>query len=218
MKKRKVSNCPLCISSDTLHYFKDEKNHKLSYSICGFCDLVFVDRDYLLTTEQEKARYEMHHNNEKDDMYINFLNKLAKPMVNILPAKAKGLDFGSGSTKTMENIFKSVGFECSSYDIFYFNDKELLSTNYDFISVCEVIEHLYNPKEIINLWVSMLNNNGFIGVMTNRRPDKSEFANWWYKNDPTHVSFFSMKTFDYIANYFDLKIEFLNSRVVIFKK
>ncbi len=26
------------------------------------------------------------------------------------------------------------------------------------------------------------------------------FKNWWYKDDPTHISFFSFLTFDYICN------------------
>jgi CTP:phosphocholine cytidylyltransferase-like protein len=45
--------------------------------------------------------------------------------------------------------------------------------------------------------------------------DDEKFLKWYYIQDITHIGFFSMKTFEYIAKEFDLKIIRNNKKNVI---
>ena len=63
----------------------------------------------------------------------------------------------------------------------------------------------------------MLNKDGTLGVMTAFRPPKEQFSSWYYKNDLTHVRFFTPKTFEYIADILNMQIVYIDDGVVIFK-
>ena len=49
--------------------------------------------------------------------------------------------------------------------------------------------------------------------------DIKEFLNWWYRRDLTHISFYTLKTFEEIGKRFGLEIINTNNvNVIIFKK
>ena len=78
-------------------------------------------------------------------------------------------------------------------------DAAALSGEYDFITATEVVEHLHHPGvELARLW-SLLRPGGCLGVMTKLVRDPDAFAGWHYKNDPTHVCFFSEHTWQWWA-------------------
>jgi hypothetical protein len=54
--------------------------------------------------------------------------------------------------------------------------------------------------------------------MTKLAPDKNAFSCWHYKNDPTHVCFFSQPTFQWLAIQWDADIIFAEKDVVLFHK
>jgi hypothetical protein len=83
----------------------------------------------------------------------------------------------------------------------------------------EVIEHLRDPKFELERLVSMLNPNGFLSIMTSFYNESIDFKTWWYKNDFTHIAFYSHQTFEYIAKRFNLELFYYDHKsVVIFKK
>jgi hypothetical protein len=53
--------------------------------------------------------------------------------------------------------------------------------------------------------------------MTEIYSEKINFATWYYKNDPTHVFFYTKKTFGWIKNEFNFKSIVFDKRVIIFE-
>ena len=207
--------CPLCLNKNTEHYHRDKAR---DYWQCNMCQLVFVKPESYLNAEEEKAIYDLHQNSPDDEGYRGFLNKLIQPLSQRLQVGMKGLDFGCGPDPTISVMLAESGYSVENYDIFYANNPEILLKKYDFITCTEVIEHLHNPYKELTFLSNLLNEQGYLGIMTKRVIDKSRFANWHYKNDPTHVCFYSEDTFEFIAEYWDFKLQVINSDCVILKK
>ena len=207
--------CPLCLNIKIQHYHQDNKR---DYWHCDCCDLVFVKPEQFISSQQEKAIYDAHENNANDAGYRKFLSKLTLPLVERLSKGMTGLDFGSGPGPTLSVMLKEQGFIVEDYDIFYSNNSKLLKQYYDFISCTEVVEHLHYPHNELTLLTNRLKPKGIFGIMTKRLIDKTRFKTWHYKNDPTHVCFYSDKTFEYIADFWKFNLEFIQSDTVILTK
>jgi len=206
--------CPLCLNNDFQHYHQDKIRN---YWQCAVCQLVFVQPEQYVTTQQEKAIYDQHQNSADDLGYRQFLNKLLVPLIQRLKSNALGLDFGSGPGPAISIMLKELGFTVYNYDINYANHYELLAVEYDFITCTEVLEHLHHPHKELSMLANMLKKDAYLGIMTKRVIDKDRFKSWHYKNDPTHVCFYSIATFEYIAEYWHFTLEVINSDTVILK-
>jgi len=129
-----------------------------------------------------------------------------------------GLDFGSGPGPTLSLMFEEIGHSMAIYDYFYAKDSSVLQKQYDFITATEVLEHLHDPgKELDRLW-TLLKPGGNLGLMTRLVPDWETFARWYYKNDPTHVCFFSLSTFQWLAGRWRAEVAFVAKDVILFYK
>jgi 2-polyprenyl-3-methyl-5-hydroxy-6-metoxy-1,4-benzoquinol methylase len=107
------------------------------------------------------------------------------------------------------------GFEVSLYDSFYAPDCSVLDTTYDFICATEVVEHLHQPgRELAVLW-SLLQPGGWLGIMTKLVRDQASFASWHYKNDPTHVCFFSEQTWRWWARQRGASLSIVGADVIL---
>ena len=210
-----MPTCPLCNSTKALPFYKDEKRE---YIECLNCALVYVLKENLLDEASEKARYDLHTNSPDDENYRKFLSKVSSPVMQCVSKGSKGLDFGSGPGPTLSLIFEEAGYKMNIYDIFYAKDDKVLEQRYDFITSTEVVEHLYKPKEVLDgLW-SILNEKGLLCLLTQVYPQKEKFVQWYYKNDPTHVCFFSFETMQYLADSWQSDLEIIGKDVFIFKK
>jgi hypothetical protein len=54
--------------------------------------------------------------------------------------------------------------------------------------------------------------------MTEILLSESEFADWWYHRDPTHVCFYQRTTFEWIASWLGFSVEFPVKNVVVFAR
>lgn len=207
--------CPLCTSHHIEHYHQDKKR---AYQRCQQCELIFVPNEYHLAHAQEKQVYDFHENSPQDAGYRKFLNKLLVPLAQRLTPQAEGLDFGCGPGPTIKPMMEEQGFSISNYDIYYANDPAILSRRYDFITCTEAIEHFSQPGKELSLLDSLLESGGFLGIMTKRATTRDAFSKWHYKNDPTHICFFSEKTFHWIANWLNYEVDFPGSDTVILRK
>ncbi len=207
--------CILCHKSNVQFYYQDKLR---GYWQCQSCFLVFVNKDFHLDAQQEKCIYDLHQNNPNDLGYRTFLNKLLIPLQKKLPKDAKGLDFGSGPGPAISVIMKEQGIHVKNYDIYYDNRPKLLKRVYDFVTCTEVVEHLYNPHEVFSQLSAMLKSGGLLGIMTKRVINKEKFKIWHYKNDPTHVCFYSDKTFEYIALNWGFKLDFIADDTLVLEK
>jgi SAM-dependent methyltransferase len=207
--------CPLCGSAQTAHFHTDSVRE---YQRCSSCDLVFVPAPFFVLPEEEKGLYDMHENDPRDMAYRQFLSRLFDPLQERLPEHACGLDFGSGPGPTLSKMFEEQGHRVRLYDPFYAPDETALSGEYDFITATEVAEHLHRPAfELERLW-SLLRPAGWLGIMTRRLDPKQQFPHWHYKNDPTHVIFFSDLTFEWLANQWETTATFHGPDVVLLQK
>ncbi len=215
-----ISFCILCNSTDIQHFYKDTSEHYASdYYQCQNCRLIFAPPKDRPSRDDEFARYETHENDPKDEGYRNFLGQLFHPLSELLEPKSKGLDFGSGPGPTLNLMFEEEGHSMRIYDSFYDDDSSVFEETYDFITATEVVEHLFHPgKELEQLW-SCLRPGGYLGIMTKiAQDDKEFFANWHYRLDLTHVTFYTKDTFRWLANHWDAHLSFPADRVIIFQE
>ncbi|MBT3260729.1 class I SAM-dependent methyltransferase [bacterium] len=206
--------CPLCNNKKNNLFYQDKNR---DYWKCAVCQLLFVPPDQFLSLEEEKARYDLHRNSPNDPEYRRFLSRLFDPMQQRVAQGSKGLDFGSGPGPTLSAMFVEAGYEMKIYDPFYAQNPEVLNEKYDFITTSEVVEHLHHPGQELTRLRQMLKPNGYLGIMTKMVPSKEAFGRWYYKNDPTHVCFFSKDTFLWLIDKWEAKIEFMDNDVVLIK-
>lgn len=206
--------CPLCESKKTLLF-----DHAMNrdYFLCNNCDLIFVPKKFQLDDVEEKKRYDFHQNSIDDSNYVRFLSQLFHPLIERLSPNSHGLDFGSGPEPVLAQLLEEKGFDMCIFDPFYANNASVLQEKYDFVSLTEVAEHFYNPAKEFVLLVSLLKPKGYLAVMTSRTDEISNFRNWHYQKDETHVCFYSNKSMQYIAKKHQLSLEIINSSVVIFR-
>jgi len=207
--------CPLCNTNQKLAFLSDAERE---YYRCSCCDLIFVPREYHLSEYKEKARYDYHNNDPDDLRYRNFFNQLLMPLLAILPSNSYGLDFGSGPGPTLSLMLEKCGHKVDLYDKFYAQNDAVFQNRYDFITATEVVEHLPNPLKDLEVLVKILQKGGILAIMTEIVSPQLDFTNWYYKNDPSHVCFYSEKTFLYLANLLGLEIVTLSERVIILRK
>ena len=211
-----TQTCPLC---ENQHIRLFERDSDRTYFHCLVCRLIFVDRDDLLTFREERSRYDLHQNNPNDPGYRNFLNQLAQPLLDRLdPPPLKGLDFGNGPGPTLSIMLAEHGHKLRIYDPFYAPNPQVLNVSYDFITCSEAFEHFYTPRAEWRILVDLLKPGGWLGIMTLMFDFDDDFSSGHYKNDLTHVSFFSQNTFQYLAQQDKLLVEFIGDNVILLQK
>ena len=180
--------------------------------------MVFVPPSYFLDSQAEKAEYDLHRNEVGDLGYRKFLSRLARPLLERLPANASGLDFGCGPGPALAAMLEEAGHSVALYDIFYWPDARVLQGSYQFVTATEVVEHLHDPAtELDRLW-GLLVPGAYLGVMTKLVKSAEAFANWHYKNDPTHVVFFSEQTWAWWAACYGAQLQRFGDDVVLLRK
>ena len=210
-----TKNCPLCLSVRIVDYSKDRLRDYLS---CENCQLVFVPQQFHLSSADERAQYDLHENNPDDSGYRKFLSRLADPLGERLAANSQGLDFGCGPGPCLSLMLEEQGHSVALYDLYYADNRSAFERDYDFITATEVIEHLSQPmSELQRLW-NLLKPGGYLGLMTKLVADAEKFANWHYKTDPTHISFFSAESFEYLGLKWGSAPVIIGADVIIFQK
>ena len=207
-------HCPLC-SSSARHFHRDKDR---AYYRCGNCLLVFVQPEDFLSAEDEKAVYDLHRNTPDDLGYRKFLSRIRDPIARIIPAGGRGLDFGSGPGPTLSVMFEELGYLMAIYDPIYATDESVLESEYDFVTATEVAEHLRIPRQSLDRMWRCVRSGGYLGIMSKRVIDRNAFANWRYKDDDTHICFFSVETFKWLAGQWGTEAAFLGKDVVLFQK
>ena len=207
--------CPLCQETAVCVVDKDPRR---DYLFCRNCKLIFVPSVYFLSPQAEKERYDLHVNGPEDIGYRRFLGRLFHPMEKILSPDSHGLDFGSGPGPTLSVMFEEAGHSVAVYDRFYAPDPQVFHRQYDFITATEVLEHLQNPRDELNRLWRCLKPGGWFGVMTQLALGPERFSRWHYKQDPTHLRFFSRATVRWMADLWDAALRFVAHDAFLFHK
>jgi len=207
--------CPLCRSENTQLI---PNTGKQVYFSCNICGLTALSQEQQLEPEEEQFRYEQHNNHPDDPRYREFLGKLFLPLQLLLKPSTFGLDFGCGPGPALAHMFEESGYKMKTYDPYFANNPSALKEHYDFITSTEVFEHLYNPFKEIDLLFSLLKPQGVLGVMTKLLREDINFPTWFYRNDTTHVSFYTKETWEWISRRWAADILVLDDNIVIFRK
>jgi SAM-dependent methyltransferase len=205
--------CPLCGAASAADFFRD---HRRGYFRCGTCALIFADPAARLEAAAERAVYAQHRNDPRDPRYRQFLGRLAQPLLQRLgPPPLNGLDFGCGPGPTLSLMLAEAGYPTAVYDPYFAPDTAVLERRYDFVTCSEAIEHFHTPAREWAQLVALLRPGGWLGIMTKLATDAAAFDRWHYKNDPTHVSFFSRDTFRYLAERDRLSLSLVGDDVML---
>ena len=206
--------CPLCRTSEGSPFHQDSRE----YFRCPVCLLVFVPPHQFLSPKDEKAEYDSHENSADDPRYRRFVGRRFVPVWQRFYPEKWGVFLGWGPGPTLSVMFEEAGHSMEIYDPFYAPDIKPLQQRYDFITASEVVEHLHHPRrELERLW-SRLKPNGWLGIMTKRVIDRDAFSRWHYKDDPTHVCFYSIETFQWLADHWRATLTVPENDVVLFMK
>ena len=203
-------HCPLCEHPVSTPFFNSKTR---SFHECERCHLVFVPPETYLTEQEEKDRYDLHINNPEDQGYINFLSRLLNPVKEHVKAPAMGLDYGSGPEPALLRMLEKGGYDMHAYDLYYARDENSLNKRYDFVTCCEVAEHLKNPSETMKLLVGLLRPGGSLFIMTQAPKGPDHFKGWSYKNDMTHICFYRPESFEWVADRYGCTLSRFDSCV-----
>jgi SAM-dependent methyltransferase len=207
--------CPLCGAGPAPAFSEDRRR---PYLRCPRCALVFVPPGWLPTATTERAHYDRHENRPDDPAYRRFLGRLAEPLLATLTPARSGLDFGAGPGPALAAMLGEAGHRVALYDPCYAPDPGPLARSHDFITATEVVEHLHRPgPELARLW-ALLRPGGVLGIMTKHLRDRAAFDGWHYKNDPTHVCFFSRATWRWWVSGRRARLRFVADDALLIEK
>ncbi len=202
-----------------------------NYNFCNECGGIFVSKSDFLSENEQKKRYELHNNDLKNEGYKKFLLDFIMPVLDFVKNNYQIsenftiFDFGSGVKPCLCELlerFITSGFipentKIYKYDKFFSPEKNFVAS--DLCVSLETIEHFDNLNEDLLNLSSCVKSGGFLAVGTNLIPDSPEFEKWWYKEDKTHVCFFTLEALKLCLARVNLMfVKSLSNRCFIFKK
>jgi hypothetical protein len=178
------------------------KKSTLAYHRCERCGFIHLGQKHFVAQAEEKARYLLHRNDISNPGYVAFLRSFI--MKAIAPFKAPDclvLDFGSGPAPILARNLEEAGYRCDVYDPIFAKTRLWRERRYDAILLHEVAEHMRSPGTTLAFLTTLVDEGGIIAIRTRFLPESMEdFGSWWYRMDPTHVSFYTVRCLvDYFA-------------------
>jgi SAM-dependent methyltransferase len=217
-----------------------EETAAAAYHHCPVCDLIFLDPALRPDPRNERARYLTHHNSPEDVSYraylrgfaeealLPFMPPLSSPTLaaqtSSRPAgaarAAKILDYGCGYSPVFVTVLQELGYGASGYDPLFAPGDSWRKEIFDAVTAVEVAEHFFFPSKEFRAISSVLRPGGICALRTLlHRGGGESFESWWYRRDPTHVSFYSKNSFEWIAGHFGFElIEVIEGRSVVLRR
>lgn len=139
-------------------------------------------------------------------------------------------DYGSGPEPALVSLLREKGFEARGWDPFFAPEEKCYPGGADIVTCLEVAEHFSDPEKDFAALSSCVTPGGFLALGTHLLDDLSyrdqvpvaaldgkpennvsdperyaAFCTWWYRQDPTHVSFYTKKALVLLAQKNGLK-------------
>ncbi len=206
------AKCPLCGKGAELIFEMKDK----TYYRCGQCGGVFLDQACFVSKEAEKRRYEEHNNNVDDPGYQKFVEPIVSRIQEKFGKEHQGLDFGAGTGPVVAKLLREKGYSIELYDPYFCDNPKVLEKEYDFIVCCEVVEHFHFPAKEFRLLCSLLKPGGVLFCQTDLYSEETDFKNWYYRNDQTHVFFYHANTLLWIKSKYGFSALEINGRLAQF--
>ena len=193
----------------------DEKTTIVYYD-CPFCKTIFKSPKYHQNFILQKERYDLHENSENNIGYQAYFQRFLDFSLPYISTVKDALDFGCGRTSLLATLLAKEGISCDYYDPIYHPDTLVEHKKYDLIVSTEVFEHLHHPKEVFESLVNRLNPHGYLAVQTEFRPQTMMlFKKWYYHQDPTHIVFFSIESFEVMSSLYRCKVIAHNNKNMV---
>ncbi|MBK9291093.1 MAG: class I SAM-dependent methyltransferase [Bacteroidetes bacterium] len=208
------TTCPLCRGSSV--YFHKQKDRV--FFICTQCGGVFVPAWHHPSAEAEFQRYLKHRNDVHNPGYKASVQPVIDYIQQNYAPSHQGLDFGCGPASAVMYWLKEAGYNIVGYDPFFEPSTRLEEENYDYITCTEVIEHFRRPAETFGLLYSLLRPGGQLVCTTKLLPETGDFKNWYYKNDLTHLFFYTETSLYKVAELCGFKSYAIDGLLIKFVK
>lgn len=199
-----------------LHRVHTERQR--SYWSCAQCQLVQVPASQWCSDETAKAVYDQHEQDVYSPGHRQFLARTVRPLQAACPPPAAGLDFGSGPAPTLATLLREQGYRVALYDAFYAPDSGVLQAQYDFITATEVLEHLQEPRFWLDRLWGCLRPGGVFVLQSKRVLSDAHLLQWHYLRDPTHIIFFRVATWQWLAQRWQTPVRLCAPDVVLLRK
>lgn len=209
MENWEGKTCPLCGSADNTAATIGEK----IYYFCRECDLAYLAAEFYPSPEKEKERYLLHNNSLEDKGYVAMLEAfLERAVLPFVGKDIEALDFGCGPAPVLQVLLERKGIRTDIYDPYFAPELPPPGKRYGLITCTEVLEHVQDPRSVWQFFCQRLQPGGILAAMTSFRPPREQFARWWYRQDFTHVCFYSRQTFRWIHQHYPLLLVFLDNK------
>ncbi|MEW6184554.1 MAG: class I SAM-dependent methyltransferase [Thermodesulfobacteriota bacterium] len=195
--------CRLC-GHPAIQVYEDDR----PFFACNICGLIFSD--CLISTEAAEKHYQDQYKNafDWDKEALAFVAMINQCKHSPEPSSLSVLDYGSGGGFLTEAL-RRKGFTVDGYEPMIHGEFEegKYSRNYDVVILNEVLEHLPDINKTFDLIYDLVAPQGIMilkTLLTDSLINDPEhflqlFKAWWYKDDPTHISFFSSLTFEFLC-------------------
>jgi 2-polyprenyl-3-methyl-5-hydroxy-6-metoxy-1,4-benzoquinol methylase len=188
------------------------------YFDCDRCRALLRDRKCYVTPEEEKRQYLLHNNDVHDPRYQQFVKPVTEYILrHYLPAH-RGLDFGCGTGPVISKVVQDQGYAIAQYDPFFAPDEGPLGHTYDYIVLCEVVEHFHHPDREFRRLKALLRPGGCLLIMTLLYEDSIPFVRWQYRMDDTHVFISRRETIEYVCEQYGLAQVVMTRRFMCLQK
>lgn len=213
---RQIKKCPICASIKQKFLFEKFEVKILN---CLNCNHIYSHKTPKKIEEAYSNRFHQNQSLKSYDSIRKFrINRFAKERINlILKYKKSGnfLDYGCGTGWLIEyakSKFKNIeGYEptkklaeitADNLNINIFSDfKNRKISKYDIITLYDVIEHVSNPKSLVNNIHKMMNKSALLVIYT---PNSNSFSFDYLKEKsnlvipPLHLHFFNNDSLTYL--------------------
>jgi SAM-dependent methyltransferase len=175
---------------------------------CPACGWILLDPAHHLPLAAQKERYLQHENTPDNPGYVEFFRKFLAACVTPFARKGcRALDLGCGPGPVLAGLLREAGHPTEVFDPIFFPD--LPKGKFGLLTCTEVLEHLADPVAELGPWVERLEPGGILAGMTLLHPDDPvRFGDWFYRRDPTHVSFYIPRTLEALGRALGLSLKF----------
>ncbi|UFS63419.1 class I SAM-dependent methyltransferase [Sulfurimonas sp. HSL-3221] len=199
-----MKKCPLCQTPSPS--FRDRQLDCLTYH-CPHCELLFKEENAHPSEAQERKKYDEHNNSIENEGYVAMFEAFIDYTLAAVDRPVKRvLDFGSGPAPVLAELLRRRGFEVTIYDKYFAPEPPAEDARFDLITSTEVIEHIADPMGTLAELNARLVPGGTLALMTQFHQNSEAFyQNWWYRRDPTHLVFFTPRSFEIAAERLQMK-------------